>query len=120
MQIGEVSELTGLSVRTIRFYEMKGVVEPAMRDKNQHRLYDDETAHWLTLVVYLRQTGMSVKDLAAYYDLIQQGPTTLNARIKLLQEQRQKVVENMAAQTEQLRQIDHKLAHYQDDLNKYI
>ncbi|KRN96689.1 hypothetical protein IV55_GL001221 [Furfurilactobacillus siliginis] len=120
MQIGEVAAMTGLSVRTIRFYERKGVVKPSARDANQHRLYDDETIHWLSLVGYLRQTGMSVKALADYYELIQQGPATLNARIDLLQAQRERVVERMAAQKEQLWQIDHKLAHYQDDLTKYV
>jgi len=118
--IGQLAKITGLSIRTIRFYEEKGILTATSRDAQNNRLYDDDTTHWLIFVSYLRQTGMSVRDLAQYRQLIDQGAQTLPQRMTLLREQRTKVLQQIVAKNEQIRQIDHKLAHYQDDLSRYV
>lgn len=118
--IGQLAKITGLSIRTIRFYEEKNVLTATSRDAQNNRLYDDDATHWLLFVKYLRQTGMSIQNLAQYRQLVDQGDQTLSQRILLLRDQRAKVVQQIEDKNEQLRQIDHKLAHYQDDLVRYI
>src|SRR3990170_8299398 len=42
LQIGEVSERTGLTQRTLRFYEEKGLLKPPTRMDGGFRLYSEE------------------------------------------------------------------------------
>ncbi|GAB6092832.1 MerR family transcriptional regulator [Furfurilactobacillus curtus] len=120
MLIGQLAAETGLSIRTIRFYETKKIVLPTARDPHGNRLYDDEAVHWTKFVAYLRQTGMSLADLAHYRQLVDQGISTLPARIELLKQQRAKVVQQIEAKRVQLQQIDHKLSHYQSDAERFL
>ncbi|ROO63113.1 DNA-binding transcriptional MerR regulator [Micromonospora sp. Llam0] len=50
MQIGEVAERTGLSLRTIRYYEEVGIVEPSARSQGGFRLYTDDDVDRLQVV----------------------------------------------------------------------
>jgi DNA-binding transcriptional MerR regulator len=55
MRIGEVAERTGLTPRTIRYYEEIGLLpEPATRRKGEHRAYDDGDVERLSELTRLR------------------------------------------------------------------
>ncbi|MFJ2738529.1 MerR family transcriptional regulator [Streptomyces sp. NPDC087440] len=58
--IGELARRTGLSVRTIRFYSDAGIVTPARRGANGHRLYGPEAVTRLELVRTLRELGVDL------------------------------------------------------------
>ena len=58
--IGELARLTGLSVRTVRFYSDSGVVPPAGRTEAGYRLYDAEALARLELVRTLRELGVDL------------------------------------------------------------
>jgi DNA-binding transcriptional MerR regulator len=59
-RIGELSRLSGLSVKTIRFYSDRGLVPPAGRTDGGYRVYDDEALARLELVRALRELGASL------------------------------------------------------------
>jgi MerR family transcriptional regulator, repressor of the yfmOP operon len=55
MRTGEVAERTGLTARTIRYYEEIGLLpEPAARRKGEHRAYDDGDVERLSELTRLR------------------------------------------------------------------
>jgi MerR family transcriptional regulator, repressor of the yfmOP operon len=55
MRIGEVAERTGLTPRTIRYYEEIGLLpEPETRRKGEHRAYDDGDVERLSELMRLR------------------------------------------------------------------
>jgi DNA-binding transcriptional MerR regulator len=58
--IGELSRLTGLSVRTLRFYADSGVVPAAGRTEAGYRLYDDAALTRLALVRTLRDLDVDL------------------------------------------------------------
>ena len=55
MQIGEVAERTGLTQRTIRFYEEKGILAPPTRMEGGFRLYSDTDVDRIRNLSQLRQ-----------------------------------------------------------------
>ena len=63
MQIGEVSERTGLSLRTIRYYEEVGLVPPSARSKGGFRLYTDTDVERLQLVRQMKPLDFSLEDM---------------------------------------------------------
>lgn len=63
MRIGELAERTGLSLRTIRFYEEVGVLAPAPRTKGGFRSFTDNDLERLLLVRKMKPLGFSVEEM---------------------------------------------------------
>lgn len=63
MRIGELAERTGLSLRTIRFYEEVGVLAPAPRTKGGFRQFTDGDLQRLQLVRQMKPLGLSVDEM---------------------------------------------------------
>lgn len=63
LQIGEVAELVGLSLRTIRHYDEVGVVRPSGRSAGGFRLYTDADVHRLRLVKHMKPLDFSLEEM---------------------------------------------------------
>jgi MerR family transcriptional regulator, repressor of the yfmOP operon len=64
IRIGEVAERTGLTPRTIRYYEEIGLLPPPERRKGAHRTYDDGDVERLTELTRLRDLlNISLEEL---------------------------------------------------------
>jgi DNA-binding transcriptional MerR regulator len=64
-----MSELVGLTPRTIRYYEEVGLLEPAARSEGAYRLYDDEDVDRLRFIKAMRDdAGFSLAEIAALVD----------------------------------------------------
>lgn len=63
-QIGELAAKFGITLRTIRFYEERGLIRPR-RVSARTRLYDMADVARLSLIVTCRRFGLSVDDIAA-------------------------------------------------------
>lgn len=63
MQIGEVSEQTGLSLRTIRYYEEVGLVRPSTRTSGGFRLYAETDVARLRLIRRMKPLDFSLEEM---------------------------------------------------------
>src|SRR3954470_7271518 len=63
MQIGEVAERIGLSLRTIRYYEEVGLITPSARSQGGFRLYTEHDASRLQLVKDMKPLGFSLDEM---------------------------------------------------------
>jgi DNA-binding transcriptional MerR regulator len=63
MQIGEVAERTGLSLRTIRYYEEVGLVAPSARTSGGFRLYSETDVARLRLVRRMKPLDFSLEEM---------------------------------------------------------
>lgn len=64
MTVNEVSRLTGVSVRTLQYYDKIGLLPPAERTEAGYRLYDEETLGVLKQILLYRELEFSLKDIA--------------------------------------------------------
>jgi len=62
-QIGEVAERTGLSLRTIRYYEEVGLVTPATRSHGGFRLYSEVDVARLELIKRMKPLDFSLEEM---------------------------------------------------------
>ncbi|PCI42415.1 MAG: Cu(I)-responsive transcriptional regulator [Rhodospirillaceae bacterium] len=69
MNIGTVSEKSGVSSKTIRYYESIGLIPPADRAKNGYRDYGPNDVETLRFVKRSRAMGFSVEDVRNLLDL---------------------------------------------------
>ncbi|MET9184991.1 MerR family transcriptional regulator [Streptomyces tendae] len=70
MQIGEVAERTGLSLRTIRHYEEVGLAVPSARSKGGFRLYKEADVERLMVIRRMKPLDFSLEETRELLDLI--------------------------------------------------
>ncbi|MCC8249946.1 MerR family transcriptional regulator [Saccharothrix luteola] len=63
MQIGEVADRTGLSLRTIRYYEEVGLVVPSARSQGGFRLYTEPDVDRLQVVKRMKPLGFQLEEM---------------------------------------------------------
>jgi MerR family transcriptional regulator, copper efflux regulator len=64
LQIGALSDQTGVPTRTIRYYEKIGLLSPASRGENRYRLYDQTDAERLRFIKSARALDFSLQEIA--------------------------------------------------------
>jgi DNA-binding transcriptional MerR regulator len=112
LTIAEVAEKTGLTAHTLRYYERAGLLPPPSRGWNGHRRYSENDLNVLHVVTRLRATGMSIADIRRYATMAREGPATVPARRRMLEEHRMEVVAKIAELQEDLALIDYKISVY--------
>ncbi|WP_246063841.1 MerR family transcriptional regulator [Blastococcus colisei] len=70
MQIGQVAERTGLSLRTIRFYEENGLVIPTARSDGGFRLYSEADVARLDVVKRMKPLGFTLEEMQELLGLL--------------------------------------------------
>jgi len=117
LSIGDVSERTGLTRHTLRFYEQEGLfVEPVSRDSAGRRVFTEQEVGWLLVCARLRASGLPLPDIRRYAELVREGPGTEEARLAILEEHRERVQAQVAELHEALEVIDSKISLYKDRL----
>ncbi|GAA4693611.1 MerR family transcriptional regulator [Nocardioides conyzicola] len=111
--IAEAADRTDLTPDTLRYYERDGLMlRPVGRSATGHRRYTDGDLGWIGLLNCLRGTGMPIRDVRRYAELVRQGEGTEQARLDLLQAHRMQVLAQLAEVQEHLGAIDRKIGIY--------
>jgi DNA-binding transcriptional MerR regulator len=76
---GDMARLSGSTLRTVRFYEEAGLLEPRQRTEGGHRLFARSELSKLTLVGDLRAAGLSLDDIKALLELKESAKTGADA-----------------------------------------
>ncbi len=66
--VKEVSDITGISVRALHYYDVIGLLKPSAKSEAGYRLYDDEALETLKQVLFFREFGISLKDIKSMID----------------------------------------------------
>ncbi|SOD95768.1 MerR family transcriptional regulator [Blastococcus haudaquaticus] len=70
LQIGQVAERTGLSLRTIRFYEENGLVPPTGRTAGGFRLYGEDAVARLEVIKRMKPLGFALEEMRELLTLL--------------------------------------------------
>ena len=117
--IQDVSNKTGLSTHTLRYYEKEGLISGVERSQGGFRQYTDGDLERLGLIRCLKNTGMSIQAIARFVQLTHEGDHTLEERVELLREHRERVLERMAEMQEHLDKVTWKLNFFTEKLRAY-
>ena len=113
LSIAEAARRTGVSVHTLRYYERAGlVVTPVDRTHSGRRRYQQDDLHWISICTKLRATGMPIRTIRRYAQLVSAGPGNEQERLALLEAHRADVTARLAEIEENLKLIDRKIGVY--------
>ncbi|MDO5573137.1 MAG: MerR family transcriptional regulator [bacterium] len=113
MTIKEVSEKYGITADTLRYYERVGMIPPVTRTEGGIRNYLEGDLSWVELALCMRSAGLPVEVMIEYLKLYQQGDATIAARMNLLKEQRETLLEQRKQIDTMLDRLDYKISRYE-------
>jgi DNA-binding transcriptional MerR regulator len=117
MSIAEAARRTGVSVHTLRYYERAGLVVTTVdRSGGGWRRYHQLDLDWITVCTKLRATGMPIKTIRRYAELVSAGPGNEQERLAVMEAHRADVTAKLAEIQESLKVIDHKIDVYRGRL----
>ena len=117
LSIAEAARRTGVSVHTLRYYERAGlVITPVDRTDGGRRSYQQQDLYWITICTKLRATGMPIKTIRRYAELVSAGPGNEQERLALMEAHRAEVTAKLAELQENLKLIDRKIDVYRGRL----
>jgi DNA-binding transcriptional MerR regulator len=113
LSIAEAAHRTGVSVHTLRYYERAAlVVTPVDRTSGGQRRYHELDLKWIVVCTKLRATGMPIKSIRCYAELVAAGAGNEQERLALMEAHRADVIARLAEIQENLKLIDHKIDVY--------
>jgi DNA-binding transcriptional MerR regulator len=114
LTISDVSEETGLTNHTLRYYERAGLLLEVERNGSGHRRYSARDVEWVTLVTRLRATGMPIRLIRRYAELVRAGEGNEAERLGILETHRAEVVAKIDELQHNLELIDYKIGLYRE------
>jgi DNA-binding transcriptional MerR regulator len=84
MQIGELGRRTGVTSKTIRYYEEIGLLAEPERTPTGYRDYTEAAVERLTFIRDAQATGLSLTEIASILDMRDRGEQTCGHVIQLL------------------------------------
>ena len=97
--IREVTEITGITVNALRYYDSKGLLHPTVRNSEGRKewLYDDEAVRRAKKILLLRRIGIPVESISAVLDKMDRmDETVLKSRLEELREERKEIDEQIS------------------------
>jgi DNA-binding transcriptional MerR regulator len=116
MTISEAAEASGLTAHTLRYYERAGLLDPIGREAGGRRRYDDADLARIGFLTKLRATGMPIRQVREYAELLRAGEGNERERLALLEAHRDEVRERLAEMERHLELIDYKIDLYREKL----
>lgn len=108
-----------LTTDTLRYYERIGLLPNVQRTSGGIRDYSEEDCRWIEYIKCMRSAGVSIETLIEYVKLFHEGAKTIQARKKLLLEQREQIAARINEMNEILAKLDWKLDGYEERMLKF-
>jgi len=114
--ISEVSKIMNLPTSTIRYYDQEGLLPFIKRKTSGYRLFNDSDIDMLKLIECLKNTGMSIKEIKYWIDLVKLGDLSLQERYDFFVQHKKDIEQQISNLYKQMELIDHKVWYYQTAL----
>ena len=111
LSIAGVSELTGVSTYTLRYWERIGLLAVG-RGRSRRRVYERDALAQVLFIRRLRHSDMPIDTIRRYVALVNAGEHTVPQRLELMRTHRAEVLARLEALRGALTVIDHKIASY--------
>lgn len=111
--INEVAKRFDVSPHTIRYYEKEGLLPFVARNKSGNRDFTESDIKIFATICCLKNTGMPIKEIKSYIDMVSQGAATVTERKKMLSAHKSVVLEQIKALQDNLKQLDDKISIYE-------
>ncbi len=111
--ISEISKLVDISPYTLRYYEKEGLISVS-RKANGLREFSEFDLGLLNIIVCLRETNMSIKDMKSFMDIYKEQPDDLTSKINILDMQRINTEREIEKLEKNLDRLNYEIWYYKN------
>ena len=92
MTVHEVADLTGITIRTLHYYDEIGLLKPTMVTDSKYRLYTDDDLSRLQEILFFREVGFALKEIKSLLASPNYDRTkALKRHLDILQAQKERI-----------------------------
>ena len=113
--IGQVAEMFGLPISTLRYYDKEGLF-PGMRRESGIRKFGEREIEALRIIECLKQSGLEIKDIKQFMAWCAEGNETYSLRRDLFLKRKNAVEEETERMNRVLDLINYKCWYYEEAL----
>lgn len=114
--IGKVAKMMGLTTHTLRFYDKEGLLPNVGKTKSGVRQFTDSDINWLMMLECLKSTGLQLKDIKHYINLLKKGNSSLVERAEMFKKQKIKCQQEINLLKQTMKKLDFKIHYYEEAL----
>ena len=106
----------GIPASTLRYYDQQGILPFVERSSGGIRMFTDRDYEWLKVIECLKQSGLTIREIREFIDMVGRGDDSLEARLALFRARRDAVKAQMARMQESLDLLEFKCWYYEQAL----
>lgn len=111
--IGEMAKLLDVAPSTLRYYDKEGLLPFMERTENGIRIFKDSDYEILKIIHCLKATGMQIKDIKEFINLVLQGDESIDERLELFKKRKAELEKQMADLQETMDTVNFKCWYYE-------
>ena len=109
--IGQVSEMFGLPVSTLRYYDKEGLF-PHLERQGNIRKFSEKEIEALHIIECLKKSGLEIKDIKQFFVWVSEGSSSYAKRKELFEHRRQAVLDEIHSLEKTLAMLEFKCWYY--------
>lgn len=110
--IGQVAEMFGLPVSTLRYYDKQGLF-PGMERSSGVRRFSEAELEKLRVIQCLKETGMEIREIRQFMEWCAEGPSTFPQRRALFESRKAHMEEELRRMNRTLDMLKYKCWYYE-------
>ena len=118
--MNQTCEEVGMNYETLKFYCNEGLIPNVKRNKNNHRIFDENDIEWIKNLSCLKNCWMNINDMKIYINLCLEGESTILERKTILDSQKHVILDKIKKLQESVNYINQKQQFYDDVLDGKI
>ena len=111
--VSEIARILNVAPSTIRYYDKEGLLPFVERSGSGIRVFSDSDLGWLKMISCLKSTGMPIKDIRRYIERALEGDSTMDERLGIIYEQRDRLRKQMEELQNTLDIVEYKCWYYE-------
>lgn len=111
--VGEMAKIIGVAPSTLRYYDKEGLLPFVERSGSGIRIFGEQDLNTLSIIHCLKQSGLSIKEIKSFIDMVQKGDETIKQRLELFEKRRAMLEKQIEEMQKTLKILDYKCWYYQ-------
>lgn len=110
--IGEMAKIVNVPPSTLRYYDKEGLLPFVERTVGGIRMFKESDYEGLCIINCLKNSGMPLKDIKNFMQMVSQGDASIESRLELIEKQRERVLQDLEKIQQLLKILDYKVWYY--------
>lgn len=111
--VGEMAKKLGVAASTLRYYDKEGLLPFVERSEGGMRMFKDADYEFLKIIECLKSTGMQLKDIKSFIEMVQRGDDSIDERLELFRKQKDAVEKQLEALQTTMDIVSYKCWYYE-------